>query len=227
MPSLAKLLADHGSLLVLDAASTTVQAGLLSPAADPVWRSIAGEAGSTLFGAVQEVLGARQLTIDQIGAFAYCEGPGSMLGVRTVAMAIRTWNALLRRPVYAYESLSLAGWGEWKSREPRAFTMISDARRDSWHCRAIGADGRPADLERRASSDLPAGELVTPQNFRAWTKLPLPAGTCRYDVGRLFQSAREIDLWQATDAPDAFQPEAPSYRRWSAQVHSAASAPVR
>jgi len=223
MPSLPQLLTAHGRLLVLDAASTRVQIGLLSAGHPPLWRSMEDEAGQGVFAGTESVLAAGGQSLGDIAAFVYCEGPGSMLGTRTIAMALRTWQVLHPRPAYAYQSLAVAGRAEWAGK-PRAFAVIADARRDTWHVQAVAADGRMPPLQRVAAGELPAGELATPENFRAWAQPPRPAAACGYDLARLFAALGDGDFLRQMDAPDAFQHEAPAYRKWSAQVHRAAAA---
>ena len=226
MSSLTQLLASHGSLLVLDAASTRVQVGLIRNGAPDRWRSVEDEAGTGLFTATEGLLSEAGAKLDEIGAFVFCEGPGSMLGTRTVAMALRTWQVLKVRPVYAYQSLAVAARGAW-TQQARAFTVIADARRDTWHVQAVAADGRLATLQRVAAGELPTGELLTPGNFRAWAQPPRPAAACSYDLAKIFPALGDGDYFRVTDAPDAFQHEAPEYKKWSAQVHSAATAPTK
>lgn len=227
MASLAKLLADHGSLLVLDAASTAVQAGLLRTGADPVWAAPPGDAGTALFAGADSVLTRAGVAPDGVGAFVCCEGPGSMLGIRTVAMALRTWTALRPRPVFAYASLGLAAAGHASVAPGRPFAVIADARRDSWHCVEVDSSGRSGPLRRLATSALPAGELVQPENFRTWSRLDRTVAACAYDVGRLLATLPDLDLFRPVEAPDAFQHETPDYRRWTPQVHRAGPAPNR
>lgn len=226
MPSLSQLLASHGRLLVLDAATTRVQIGLLAAGDSPRWAAFDEEAGTALFAGAHDLLQAADTSLDAVGAFLFCEGPGSMLGIRTVAMALRTWQVLKPRPAYAYQSLALAGRLTW-TQHPRAFAVIADARRESWHVQAISAEGAPAMLQRVPASALPAGELLTPENFRAWSTPPRPAAVCSYDLARIFPAVAEGDYFHATASPDAFQHEAPEYKKWSAQVHSAATAPPK
>jgi len=157
MARLAQLLAAHGSILVLDAVSTRVQTGLLRGTQAPLWEQSDEEAGRGLFHGVETLLTKARADIGEVGAFVFCEGPGSMLGTRTVAMALRTWLALKARPVFAYQSLALAARAEWR-RAPRPFSLIADARRESWHLQPVAADGALSALERRATAELPAGE---------------------------------------------------------------------
>lgn len=226
MATFAQLLAHHRRILVLDAASQCTQAGLLRPDLPGIWHRTPEEAGSGIFAGTDAVLKEAGLTSKDIEAFVFCEGPGSMLGTRTIAMALRTWQVLHPRPAYAYQSLAVAARGEW-TRGPRAFSVIADARRDTWHVQSVGADGSLAPLQRVPAADLPSGELATPGNFRAWATLPRPAATVSYDLAKLFLTLGDGDFFRVSEAPDAFQHEAPVYKKWSAQVHSAATATPR
>lgn len=224
MARLAQLLANHGSILVLDAASTRVQVGLLRAGEAGAWHATGEEAGRAIFGGSAALLDAAGLRVDDIGAFVYCEGPGSMLGVRTVAMALRTWTTLKPRPVFAYQSLVLAGKHEWNGQTAgRAFSIIADARRDAWHCQDVSSDGSMSALRRIPTAELPSHELVRPENFRTWSTLPRPVRDCSYELSRIFSEIADEDYFRPVTAPDAFQHDAPEYKKWSAQPHSAAS----
>jgi tRNA threonylcarbamoyladenosine biosynthesis protein TsaB len=220
MPSLSQLLTDHGDLLVLDAASTQLQAGLFRRDDTGTWRTTPQEAGRGLFDCTRELLADAQLRVVDIGAFIYCEGPGSMLGIRTVAMALRTWQILKQRPVFAYRSLAIAGYFEWSQKKPREFAVIADARRDTWHRQIVQADGQLPPLQRVSAAELGDGEWVTPENFRAWSRPPHPAKTCPYDLARIFPVLKNADLFRQTETPDAFQHEAPEYKKSPAKIHS-------
>lgn len=223
MARLAQLLASHRRILLLDAASARVTVGLLQAGQAGIWSTIENEAGRAVFSGAAEVLGQARLRLDDVAAFLFCEGPGSTLGTRTVAMSLRTWQALRARPAYAYQSLAVAARAEWK-RRPRSFAVIADARRESWHVQSISAKGVLAPLQRCAATDLPAGERLTPAHFRVWSKLPAGAGQCDYDPSAFMDAADDSDLFAASVAPDAFQHESPDYRKWSAHTHSAETA---
>ena len=140
MAHLAQLLASHGRILVLDAASTRVAVGLLRADESAIWVESSDDASQAVFRGTETVLKQAGLRLDTIDAFVFCTGPGSMLGTRTVAMTLRTWLLLKSRPAYSYQSLAAAGRAEW-IRQPRAFTVIADARRETWHAQAVAADG--------------------------------------------------------------------------------------
>lgn len=224
MATLAQLLATHGRILAVDAASTTVQVGLLRAGQPPLWRSSPDEAGKALFALADDALRTAGLTLGDVRAFVFDAGPGSMLGVRTVAMALRTWQALAPRPAYQFQSLTLLAHELARTNQTGA--VIADARRDTWHVVEFAAPDRVTPLRRVPTAELAASAtpLWQPAAFRAWSKSPRATQDCSFDLAALFAAHTDADLFTATEAPDAFQHEAPEYKKWSAQVHSAATA---
>jgi tRNA threonylcarbamoyladenosine biosynthesis protein TsaB len=209
MPSLRKILNDGSSLLLIDAASAKIQVGMLGAAQPPRWAARANEAGVGIFECLDEL----GVDLDAVRSFAFCEGPGSILGIRTAAMAIRTWNVLRPRPTYAYGGLEVLS----RALGPDAPGVIADARRGLWHFYPAGGP-----LTRVPGAEL-SGELATPEGFRHWD--PLPPGTREvpYGVAGLLAvpAVAEADLFRETDAPDAFLHQQPSYVKWVPQIHRA------
>jgi tRNA threonylcarbamoyladenosine biosynthesis protein TsaB len=226
MPHLPQLLANHDRILVLDAASTRVTVGLLRAGQSAIWHQTDDDAGQGIFRGTEAVLQQAGLTLEAIDAFGFCVGPGSMLGTRTIAMILRTWVVIQPRPVYGYQSLAIAARAEW-TRRPRAFTVLADARRESWHAQGVTAEGVLLPLRRLGATELPAGELFTPAEFRAWSTRPSGVRELRYDLAAIFAQLDTAEVFFAEAAPDAFQHERPDYKKWSAQPHSAETAPKR
>lgn len=207
MPSLRQLLGAHAPVLLLDAASARVQVGWLTADHAARWETSSEEAGVGVFQGLER-LGIR--TADA-GAFVFCEGPGSILGIRTTAVALRAWLVLKPRPVFAYRSLEVVAHALGR----REATVIADARRDSWHCAKIG------EPLRRVPTAALSGELVTPDGFRNWTALPAQVARTGYVLDELLPRVADLDLFRATAAPDAFLHEEPSYATWTPQIHRA------
>jgi tRNA threonylcarbamoyladenosine biosynthesis protein TsaB len=207
MPSLHQLLARHAPLLLLDVSSAAVQAGWLTAPETARWETSADEAGVGVFHCV-EALG-----IDPAGAggFIFCDGPGSVLGIRTAAMALRVWHGFRPRPTFAFHSLSVVAAALAR---PGA-TLIADARRDSWHC--VTGTGP---LRRVATGDL-AGELIMPEGFRNWTPLPPNVERVPYALAELLPRVADAELFRLTDSPDAFLHEEPGYATWTPKIHRA------
>jgi tRNA threonylcarbamoyladenosine biosynthesis protein TsaB len=207
MPSFRKLAAEHPPILLLDAASSRVQVGLCSGPEEMRWESSDEEAGIGLFRCIE----ALEVDLDSISAFAFCEGPGSVLGIRTAAMALRTWQVLRRRPVFGYFSLALVSQGL----ALREASVIADARRGRWHRhRWQGA------LERVQPEAL-SGRLVMPENFRHWTPPPPGLERVPYVLAELLPRAIDADLFRAVETPDAFLHEEPQYAIWTPGIHRA------
>ena len=207
MPSLRQLLAARGPLLLIDAASARIQVGWLSTGQPARWTGSDEESGVGVFKCLEE-LAVQPM---EAGAFIYCDGPGSVLGIRTVAMALRAWGVLSPRPVFAYHSLAVVA--EALAR-PGA-TIIADARRDAWHTVTTGSA-----LRRIPAAEL-AGELIMPDGFRHWSTLPAGVTRTSYHLADLLLQVMDRDLFRATEAPDAFLHEEPSYATWTPQIHRA------
>jgi tRNA threonylcarbamoyladenosine biosynthesis protein TsaB len=210
--SLAQLQADHGSVLILDAAGCS-QAALVEPGAlRAVQRT--GSAGVALFEAIAAVGGAG--AIDRAAAFVFCQTPGSVLGARTCAMAIRVWTTLRERPAYAYHGLELLAAAHGRS--DTAF--IADARRGEWHyCRAGQPSERVLEAELAARAEADAVSLATPRHFRAWSTPPAGLREADYELDALWQHAASAPLLTPCPEPDALLAAEPAYVRWTPQLH--------
>jgi len=207
MPSLSELLRAHAPLLVIDAASMRVQVGIFTADGTARWATQTEEAGIALFRCIERL----GVDLSTIGAFVFCEGPGSTLGIRTAAMAIRTWQTLAPRPAFAYGSLALVAQA---LAQPET-SIIADARRDSWHVQKIGSA-----LHRLTTPQL-SGTLATPENFRHWTPLPINVTLTPYDIADFLISVQQADIFRLAEEPDAFLHEEPSYALWTPQIHRA------
>lgn len=208
MPSLPTL-ASAGPVLILDASASVVQVGLVGPHGAK-WTSSSDEAGVAVFSGVEKL----GVDLGAVTAFVFCEGPGSILGIRTTAVALRAWQVLQPRPMHAYSSLALIA-AAWSG---PAVTFIADARRDSWHVlEAVGT------LRRVATNELPTGtEFATPESFRHWSPLPPRTRTVPYAIESLWNAAGNADLLRPASDPDAFLHEEPSYVTWEPKIHQAA-----
>jgi len=212
MPSLRALLAAHAPLLLIDAASARVQVGVWPATGDARWQSSEQEAGLAIFACVEKLGGE----IGALGGYVLCEGPGSILGIRTAAMAVRTWRLLAPRPVWVYRSLDLVAQALG---EPGT-AVIADARRDRWH---VAQPGQP--LQRVPTAELTSAPLAMPDGFRHWSKLPEGRAirSVPYDLATLWPRAIDANLCQPADTPEAFLHEEPAYVTWTPQIHRAPS----
>lgn len=222
VPSLRQLLSRHPTLLVIDACSPCVEASAWRAGPEPRPVAVAsaeGEASGALPSVVARALAEVGLRIGELDAVAFCDGPGSVLGIRLSAATLRAWRAV--RPalsLYSFHSLPLLAVAE------PGLTIIADARRDSWH--AVRARS-PHELLRLPSAELAAaGPLGTPANFRRWSSLPVGVEprALPYSAARLLAAVPEAAFFQEAPEPEAFMHELPSYVAWKPQVHQAPTA---
>ena len=225
MPSLNSLVASHAAVLLIDSASACVHAGLWRRGSDAIWRESRREAGIAIFECVDAVLAEAGAGVRDLGALVFCEGPGSILGIRTAAMALRTWQAVGSRalPAFAYRSLELVAHDLRSSGTRPPFAVIADARRDTWHWVEVDA-GQAVHPWQRVSRDVlaaSAGALFMPAGFRVWAPPPRAVGEVPYALAGLWRRQGDADLLQAAPQPDAFLHEDSVYVAWTPRIHRA------
>jgi tRNA threonylcarbamoyladenosine biosynthesis protein TsaB len=206
MPSFREV-SDYSNVLVIDAASALIQVGFLSTGGEARWSSSAEESGVGIFQCLESL---RIAPLDA-GTIIFCEGPGSVLGIRTAAMAIRTWGVMRPARVLSYLSLALVAHA---AKDP-ALTVIADARRECWHQYTMAGG-----LVRVEASAL-NGKLRMPENFRHWSALPPGVEIVPYRLSELIPAVSELDLLRECPEPDAFLHEEPSYVTWVPKIHRA------
>jgi tRNA threonylcarbamoyladenosine biosynthesis protein TsaB len=231
MPSLRSLVATHRRVLLIDSSSTCIQVGLWQLDGEVIWNTSELEAGIAIFAGVDALLARTGLGVADLGALVFCEGPGSILGIRTAAMALRLWSSTGGRalPVFAYRSLELVAHDLRRRGISAPFAVLADARRDSWHWVAATPEGAIGTLQRVPTTTVAAfaGRLVTPAGFRAWARLPGEFSTVPYALPDLWQHQGDADLLREAPQPDAFLHEDASYVAWNPQIHRAGAGPAR
>ena len=94
-----------------------------------------------LFGCVESALADAKLSLADIRSFALCVGPGSVLGIRIAALAVRSWSALEPRPIFVWESLSALVRSALVAGEKGPFLVAVESRLKRWHALEVSADG--------------------------------------------------------------------------------------
>jgi tRNA threonylcarbamoyladenosine biosynthesis protein TsaB len=204
MPTLREALA-HGGVVCLDAASARIQVGRLGVDGTGTWKDSEEEAGIGVFDCLRRL----EVSPREVSTWIYCDGPGSVLGIRTVAAALRSWQVLANPAVFSYCSLALVA----HTLPDPEVGVIADARRESWHHYQVGQG-----LRRVVGSSL-TGRLVMPEGFRSWNNHPPPFARVPYDLAQLMPRALDAPLLRVSDEPDAFLHEEPSYVTWTPQIH--------
>jgi tRNA threonylcarbamoyladenosine biosynthesis protein TsaB len=213
MESFRNLLHRHSRLLVIDTASSVTQVGLLSSfGALPQWAEETADSGEGIFACLEKL----NINVKDVDAIAFCDGPGSILGIRTTAAVIRSWLSLSPKATFAYGSLELLAWSLGEA----SVGVVADARRELWHVVETDAAGRPTPLRKVRSSELPA-QLRTPETFKSWAPLPPGAQQTPYRLAQLLPRVMGAPVLRPCPEPDALLVEPTSYVRWAPKIHRA------
>jgi tRNA threonylcarbamoyladenosine biosynthesis protein TsaB len=139
-----------------------------------------------LFGCVEVALAEAKLKLSDIRSFALCVGPGSVLGIRIAALAVRSWSALEPRPIFVWESLAGIARSALTAGKKGPFLVAVESRLKRWHALEVSADGSlgvPFEAEAAqlnssghrvlASSEAAAGVLTSHVAVpHPWSALP-------------------------------------------------------
>ena len=209
--------------LVIDGSSSSVFAGVLGD--DGTWLAQAqaeGAALESLFPTVEATLATAQLSLAELRSFIYCEGPGSVLGLRLCAMAIETWSRLFPQSAqyYGYNSLQLCAaliCADTPALD-RAL-LVSDWKKGAWNAVTIEA-GRPqptsvADDEMIANWGGPLYHL--PQR-KGWQKPPANATAVAHQPDRLPQV---FHLPTRTTGVELYASGINVFKKWTPERHRA------
>lgn len=212
--------------LVIDASNPACFTGILDE--DNNWlayQSIEGPALETLFTEVQSVLSEAKLSLKAITRYIYCEGPGSTLGLRLAAMAIKTWRALHHEPppCYAYNSLQLAAQClRLDAPHLQEAILIADWKKDTWNSVSLH-NGQITACKPIPQTDLK--EIKEPQYHlpqrKGWQPPPSNATTLTYTPERLNQLIDSPGLLRSVDSPLPFTSAPANFQKWTPDRHRA------
>lgn len=214
--------------LVIDCSEGEVFCGLLDSGGQWLACKQSGPGAlEALFPNVAEVLREADRAPESIRRYIYCEGPGSMLGLRLGAMAIETWSLLSSTPVtrLSYGSLHLtAALLLQDNPSLKNATILSDWKKDAWHSLTI------QDRIFENVTVLPAesiesidGPLYHLPRRKGWQAPPIGAITLPYEPSRLDILLDQPDLLRRTETVELFQQGGNTFAKWNPQRHRAGS----
>ncbi len=218
-----RLTDPEGVYLLLDAALPRVYAGLLRGGEWLALESSAEPAAEGLFDAVERGLNRAAITLEGVAGYLFCEGPGSILGMRIASMAIRTWRGYHPgRPVpcLAYRNLELLGTALLESGRTPPFGVLSDARRGHWNFLEINGKGDPAPLRRVPDEQVETAVIPLWRPDEAPIARP-PArdvSSIPYDLAPAAPWFYRHPLLRTVAEPEPLVLGAPEYRKWPGRL---------
>lgn len=212
--------------LIIDGSDSTVFVGLLGPDGDWIATSHGHKAPlEGLFPAVETVLKQSKCSLDQIHSYIYCEGPGSVLGLRLCAMAIETWQRLFRNnsQLYAYNTLELAAHSCLND-EPDVSEalIISDWKKGVWNALYIRESqiGR-IDTVKDETLEAWTGRLFHLPQRKGWQSPPPAAKTLVHDPLRLNNLHNRPSFLRPTKTVELYNSGKHAFQKWTPSRHRA------
>lgn len=209
-------------LLLIDAAAPRCFVGLWQ---DGQWLAHAAPEAAALegvFAGAEQILCDAKLSLKDIGGFIHNEGPGSILGIRLSAMAIRTWRALpewREKPVWAFGQLHFAAAAYQAEHDATAVNVISEFRQRRWNYLAVGAENVVA-IEQSEAAGAPA-PLIYVRQRKNWQPAPEHAIEWSPDWSRCAGILNTPGLLRRVDQPEVFITEEAEFSKWSGERHRA------
>jgi len=210
--------------LVVDGSGPCFFAGILgSSGAWLDYRKAEAPALESLFPTVDEVLRGAGVDLSDIRSFVYCEGPGSVLGLRLCAMAIETWRRIYETParLYGYNSLKLVAAELLRHEGIREEALlISDWKKDSWNSLKIADDGL-GEVAPVSAGELSQwkGPLYHLPARKGWQKPPDRAQEVSYNPESLASLLPVAELLAPREKVELYNSGVNSFRKWTPERH--------
>ncbi len=210
--------------LLLDASASKVQVGLLQGEVWLAFRELEEEAINSIFDGTSACLKEAKMPLEDVAGFLFCEGPGSILGIRLAAMAINGWRsqpAHRQASLFSFRSLEAAVALFKHMGEPMPFHIVSEYRQDRWHLVSVNEDGERIDITLVDTTDLSKlqGSVYCLPRRKNAPVPPVFIHTRDYSLFELPRVLNSANLLHKIDKPEIYLPEKPVYVKWDAKRH--------
>ncbi|MFT4902270.1 MAG: tRNA threonylcarbamoyladenosine biosynthesis protein TsaB [Lentimonas sp.] len=213
--------------LVIDGSGSSVFSGVLGDSRKWLAQSkLSGAPLEQLFPSIESVLKEAALTLPAIRSYIYCEGPGSVLGLRLCAMAIETWSRLHPESnhCFAYNTLQLSAALLMRDVQvPDRVLLVSDWKKGAWNAVYIN-EGQIGATCVAESAELEAwdGALYHLPQRKGWQSPPPQAQTVEWAPERLNEVIHTSTLLlHPTEGVELYSNGVNTFAKWTAQRHRA------
>ncbi len=210
--------------LVIDGSGSSVFAGVLD--SQNHWRAKVHRDGApleNLFPAIDVTLKEASIALSDIHSYLYCEGPGSVLGLRLCAMAIETWTRLYPHSanLYKYNSLRLTALGLLHSEpELKDALIVADWKKGAWNALYIkgGLAGATEVIDDETLAAWGGAIYHLPQR-KGWQSPPANAQTLSYDPTHIATVRENPSLLQPTEGVQLYNSGINTFQKWTPTRH--------
>ena len=216
-----------GRVLLLDASSPRTHVGIFEEGRWLFRHKSEEEALNSVFQGARICLDQAGLKLLDLQGFAFCAGPGSMLGIRITTMAINGWRSLFSHqtiPVFKYHSLEAVAYLLIEEGTRPPFTLVSDLRKDLWNHLEVDVKGNlsPLQLINREEAKCISHPLLHIRQRSQWLEPPENATTVPYSLERLPRIIDKHRLLLEVSHAEAFIPQKIEYKPWKPERHTSA-----
>lgn len=212
------------TLLLLDASTSIVQTGLLRDGNWLAFYENKNESLNAIFKDTNKCLKEAQADISNIDGFLVCEGPGSILGLRLVIMAVKTWRSTLfprRSNVYLYRGLEIAAQLLLLQDIEPPLHLILYFKNDIWNLLTVDKDRSFQNLEQVNHQSLKKmpGPLWYIRQREKEEPPPLPVNEFKYSLKTLPALLSQPSFFRKIDDMNEIIPGKSEFSKWQVQRH--------
>jgi tRNA threonylcarbamoyladenosine biosynthesis protein TsaB len=214
----------NDKILFLDASSLVVHIGILSNNKWVGYFKSDQPALQSLFQGIEVSLKLAALELKDITGFAYCEGPGSLLGIRLASMAIRAWKeqeCFKNIVVYAYNSFDVSLELIKKIHNPnRPFAVVSQLRKGYWSFLSNNClTGNISEINEAELSSFQGSLWLFKQKKLSLNEKNLQMMTFDYSLEECPEIFIQRPLLRSVEQPDAMFVHELEYVKWDSKRH--------
>ncbi len=213
-----------GNALWLDTSSLETSIALLQDGRLLTHRTSETNTLDFLFSGLAGCLREQDLAFQDLGTIYYCEGPGSSLGLRIAAMALKTWKAThpgLR--LSTCRSLPLhAALLAHSTETPECFTLVAQHRKGTWFSLQYDCnDGSRLEMNTLSDEEIPEieGPVYHMKQRKFATEPPAHFLPLETSLEALPEILKITGLFRKVDHPEFFDTGIPPFKKWTPQRH--------
>ena len=210
--------------LVIDCSSSNIFTGILDHKNQ--WKSqtrLKGTVLENLFTAIEATIQDAGIKLNNLSGFIYCEGPGSVLGLRLCAMAIETWRRLYPKcnELFKYNSLQLNALVLLQDNaDVKDALIVSDWKKGAWNSIEIKA-ALPQEIVVIDDDTLTSwsGKVYHLPQRKGWQRPPPKAQTLLHSPERIAELHLDTTLLKAIGQVEIYNNAVNIFHKWTPMNH--------
>ncbi len=215
------------TLLLLDASATETQTGIWRDGQWLTFQRFSGETLDTLFRGVSCCLEDTRIAFSDVDGFIFCEGPGSVLGIRLAAITLQGWKSLpsyKAAPILVYRSLpTMARLLQIEENPKTPFHCIAEGGRGLWNLHTQTENEKNPCTEMKTVASEAIENLSEPVfHIPLGRQKQVPPENAEgrfYHIEGIANLLSNEEIFRMEETPQVLRIDNTNYVKWSAQRH--------